>query len=221
MHPSFTTLVTTGCDVAEVLSRATCIEINGDLWIAHARFHIDSGSSGINVADGIDRAVVVRAVRAAETSSRNPNAELKRARGNRLPADWWPSESLMAYAAAHGMSDSRITREAEKFKNYWVAKTGAGAVKRDWEATWRNWILNAMEGSHVVTVRGDRSNHTLVLPDVRRPERMPSLPAWVALRIASLKTNANPTRQPASGGKCRLCQRNDVEMPEREQVPVM
>ncbi len=47
------------------------------------------------------------------------------------------------------MPASRIELETEKFRNYWTAKTGTGAVKRDWAATWRNWILNATEGRHV------------------------------------------------------------------------
>jgi hypothetical protein len=35
----------------------------------------------------------------------------------------------------------------------------------------------------------------LQLPDVRRPERMPSLPAWVALRIDSLKVECQPDKK--------------------------
>ena len=27
--------------------------------------------------------------------------------------------------------------------NYWTAKTGSAAVKKDWAATWRNWMLSA------------------------------------------------------------------------------
>jgi hypothetical protein len=59
---------------------------------------------------------------------------------SRLPADWQPSEGLIAYAANQGMAAARIALEAEKFKNYWMAKSGAGAMKRDWPTTWRNWI---------------------------------------------------------------------------------
>src|SRR5260370_486550 len=42
----------------------------------------------------------------------------------------------------------RVAIEAERFRNYWIAKVGQGAVKRDWFATWRNWVLTAMENSH-------------------------------------------------------------------------
>ncbi len=31
------------------------------------------------------------------------------------------------------------------FCDYWISKTGAGATKRDWPATWRNWCRKAAE----------------------------------------------------------------------------
>lgn len=66
-------------------------------------------------------------------------------RGRRLPADWNPSASEIRFAAEKGLSLDRALIEAEKFRNYWMAKSGAGAVKRDWSATWRNWIIAAVE----------------------------------------------------------------------------
>lgn len=36
-------------------------------------------------------------------------------------------------------------RETEKFRNYWRAKAGREAVKLDWIATWKNWMLTAAE----------------------------------------------------------------------------
>jgi hypothetical protein len=68
-----------------------------------------------------------------------------RNRGQRIATDWNLSESGIAYALDRGMMRDRIEIEAEKFKNYWTAKTGTGAMKHDWEATWRNWILTALE----------------------------------------------------------------------------
>ena len=28
------------------------------------------------------------------------------------------------------------------FKDYWISAAGAKAVKKDWDATWRNWVRN-------------------------------------------------------------------------------
>lgn len=70
-------------------------------------------------------------------------------RGTRLADEWQPSERCIAYAFDHGMSRERIAIEAEKFKNYWTAKSGAGATKLNWEATWANWVLNTLERRNV------------------------------------------------------------------------
>jgi hypothetical protein len=69
-------------------------------------------------------------------------------RGTRLPESWQPSPQGIAYAIERGMEREAIATEAEKFRNYWTAKSGAGATKRDWEATWRNWIITASERRH-------------------------------------------------------------------------
>jgi hypothetical protein len=103
------------------------------------------------LADGVEHTAIVRAVQAAEIGLRPRLPSSASSRGTRLPPEWRLSEDLVAYAVGQGMPANRIQLEAEKFKNYWTAKTGSGAVKRDWSATWRNWILNAMEGSHVAT----------------------------------------------------------------------
>lgn len=67
----------------------------------------------------------------------------KAIRGTRLSKDWHASQAEFQYAAEHGLSESVIRIEEEKFRNYWLAKTGANATKLDWSATWRNWVLNA------------------------------------------------------------------------------
>ena len=43
------------------------------------------------------------------------------------------------------MLEAMINREAIKFKNHWLAKSGRDAVKRDWVATWQNWVIRAIE----------------------------------------------------------------------------
>lgn len=64
-----------------------------------------------------------------------------RTRGSRLPADWLPSESDLAFAEP--LLGPRVREEAAKFRDYWSARADAGAVKLDWPATWRNWCRKA------------------------------------------------------------------------------
>lgn len=65
--------------------------------------------------------------------------------GSRIPDDWVLTEDLGKWAEVQGLSGQEVLREAEKFKNYWISKTGKNATKLNWDAAWRSWIFNAME----------------------------------------------------------------------------
>ena len=60
----------------------------------------------------------------------------KSSRGTRLPQDWKPKAE-----------DGEDDRELAKFRDYWTAVSGQKGVKRDWDATWRNWLRNAKDWS--------------------------------------------------------------------------
>lgn len=62
--------------------------------------------------------------------------------GSRLPPDWKPSEDESSWARKE-RPDLDIAKQADRFRDYWIAKTGKEATKLDWTATWRNWIRNA------------------------------------------------------------------------------
>lgn len=66
-------------------------------------------------------------------------------RATRISSDWWPSQADWEFAAREGMSDNAIDREAARFRDHWLAKSGRDAAKADWSATWRNWIRRAHE----------------------------------------------------------------------------
>lgn len=72
----------------------------------------------------------------------NPGSlRLEQSRPRRLPADFLPD---LRFAAEKGLSEAQAAVEAAKFRNYWNAKAGSDAAKLDWQATWRNWVLNAL-----------------------------------------------------------------------------
>jgi hypothetical protein len=58
----------------------------------------------------------------------------KSSRGTRLPPDWKPK-----------LEDGFDEVELAKFRDYWIAVSGQKGVKRDWDATWRNWLRNAKQ----------------------------------------------------------------------------
>jgi uncharacterized protein YdaU (DUF1376 family) len=55
-------------------------------------------------------------------------------RGTRLPQDWKPK-----------IEDGFDEIELAKFRDYWIAVAGQKGVKRDWDATWRNWLRNSKQ----------------------------------------------------------------------------
>jgi hypothetical protein len=62
--------------------------------------------------------------------------------GSRISPDFLPDFQT---AIDIGLSPSQAQSESSKFKDYWTAKAGAGATKRDWPATWRVWCRTAVE----------------------------------------------------------------------------
>lgn len=64
-------------------------------------------------------------------------------RGTRLPDNFEPTDEMKAWAR----KDCPLTtyRDHEMFVDHWRAQTGQRAVKRDWIATWRNWMRRTQE----------------------------------------------------------------------------
>ncbi len=67
-----------------------------------------------------------------------PNGSSKN-KGCRIPDDFVPD---LDWAVAQGMNRDAAAFEAANFRDYWTAKAGAGATKRDWPATWQVWVRN-------------------------------------------------------------------------------
>lgn len=78
----------------------------------------------------------------AKASSKKSGEDRK---GSRIDPDWKPSDDLRQFARRHGLSESQITLEAEKFRDYWKSVAGAKGCKLDWDATWRNWVRNSRD----------------------------------------------------------------------------
>jgi Helix-turn-helix domain len=70
----------------------------------------------------------------------------RRKRGTRIPDDFSVTPKMAQWARDNVpelIAQGRGKRETDKFINYWRSKTGRDATKLDWDATWRNWMLNA------------------------------------------------------------------------------
>lgn len=76
-----------------------------------------------------------------QSSGRARDASRANTAGTRLQNPFTVPEAWIAWAVEHH-PDVDHQLEAAKFTDFWHAKAGAGGVKRDWPATWRNWIRN-------------------------------------------------------------------------------
>jgi hypothetical protein len=81
----------------------------------------------------------------ADTERKQASKVVALARGERLAADWYPNDVDLKFAADLGLRLFEVDNETSKFSDYWHARAGPGAVKRDWSATWRNWCRKAIE----------------------------------------------------------------------------
>jgi hypothetical protein len=69
-----------------------------------------------------------------------------RSRGTRWPSEAVVSEEWIEEAAKKrdemGLCAIDMRYEAERFQNYWAAKSGGAAAKVDWKKTWMNWATD-------------------------------------------------------------------------------
>lgn len=71
-----------------------------------------------------------------------PKEDQSPPRGTRLPSDFQPD---LDWAVAHGLRPEQALAEKATFLDFWRAKAGPDARKRDWPATWRVWVRRALE----------------------------------------------------------------------------
>lgn len=66
------------------------------------------------------------------------------ARATRIPDDFTVDADMVAWARDE-CPDVDGRRETAKFVDYWRGVSGQRGTKRDWTATWRNWMRKAQE----------------------------------------------------------------------------
>lgn len=151
--------------IADLIRAGLDPELVGRVANAIAEAYADAAAVCGNSADKVDISAERRRAKDRERKrniSRIPqnSAEFQNAlltkedskkdrkrKGERLSAEWKPTEGDLEFALSKGMPKTRIDTEVEKFRNYWTAKSGHAAAKLDWPATWRNWVLSSLERS--------------------------------------------------------------------------
>lgn len=80
------------------------------------------------------------------TKNQEPETKNKVKKGSRLSPDFLFTGEWLAFCKKE-RPDLEPLRTFEQFKDYWIAKAGAGGVKLDWFATWRNWVRSQRGGA--------------------------------------------------------------------------
>jgi uncharacterized protein YdaU (DUF1376 family) len=81
------------------------------------------------------------------TKNQEPEPRTNSKKGSRLSPDWMLPKEWETWAKTE-RPDLNIHKTAESFRDFWISKAGAGGVKLDWQATWRNWV-RSQKGSTV------------------------------------------------------------------------
>jgi uncharacterized protein YdaU (DUF1376 family) len=74
-------------------------------------------------------------------ATHNPIPNIVITRGTRLSTDWELSEDQKQFCIKE-RPDLDPIKVAAGFKDYWISVAGSKGVKKDWDATWRNWVRN-------------------------------------------------------------------------------
>ena len=94
----------------------------------------------------------------SSSTSSSTNKE-KTQRGSRLPVDFVLPEDWIGFCQQY-RKDLDPQEVFDGFKDFWISKPGAGGVKLDWTATWRNWVrsqsapktfANKFDVAHITT----------------------------------------------------------------------
>lgn len=110
----------------------------------------DSGTSSEEVPKDYGK------VPSEERREEKGREEKNRERASRLSPDWEPPDPWLEWAS-HERPEIEPKAEAQKFRDYWIAKPGKEGRKLDWQATWRNWIRNTRVTANETHNRPDNS----------------------------------------------------------------
>jgi Helix-turn-helix domain len=79
------------------------------------------------------------------------------AKATRIPDDFFPTPEMQEWFKNEGFDRAipNPRQEHEKFCDYWRAKAGPLATKKDWPATWRNWMRTTAERQISYSPRGN------------------------------------------------------------------
>ena len=68
------------------------------------------------------------------------DSNLKKSRPKKIPKDFTVTDDMEKWFDEMNFQTIQLTEETERFVDYWLAN---GKRKKNWVATWRNWMRNS------------------------------------------------------------------------------
>lgn len=83
-----------------------------------------------------------------EVSEVKDSVNKESTKGSRLSQDWVIPDEYIKFCQTE-RPDLDAVLVGNTFKDFWISKSGSGATKLNWFATWRNWVRNQRATSNV------------------------------------------------------------------------
>jgi hypothetical protein len=113
-----------------------------EAWAKHKRAS-SKGKAGASKRWGTGNGTGIKQLMPADSNGQgHGNREGGTRKGSRCPTEFEVSEEMSAWAVSEGLPAERVLPETEKFLDHF---RGSGVTKKDWHATWRNWVRKAIE----------------------------------------------------------------------------
>lgn len=96
-----------------------------------------------------------------QSSTSTPKGVDARKRGTRIPDPFIVTADMRRWASERCPAVD-VDRSTEKFVNHWRSTT-RNATKLDWEATWRNWLMNDQDRNQSKPTPTERARRTVQL----------------------------------------------------------
>lgn len=98
-----------------------------------------------------------------------PEAKPKAKKATQISETWMPSDGVRKWAEGEGFTKSDVDSQILRFVDHW---RGNGKPRKDWDATFRNWMRNAKEWGHLnPKAPAEPSNQTESLIERAKRER--------------------------------------------------
>ena len=102
----------------------------------------------IHNGNGLEAQVRLGKASLGEVSEVKDSVKKESTKGSRLSQDWVIPEEYLEFCQTERPELDAVL-VGNTFKDFWISKSGSGATKLNWFATWRNWVRNQRATSNV------------------------------------------------------------------------